>query len=222
MPHIQPLTIDDLPGFEMIADGARDTLGVIPNSMLTMGKKPAILGAFALLVGAVFHQRPKSRFSMNSLRFFKTFLKALGTPDPPNEVDSQLQQMIAYISSVAAGCRYCQAHTAGSAKLVGVPEGKIEALLKYDTSPLFSDAERAALGLAFAAGQVPNRANASHFTELKKHFNDAQIVEIVAVIALFGYLNRWNDTMATALENSPRNFAEQHLTQAASWEIGKH
>jgi hypothetical protein len=41
---------------------------------------------------------------------------------------------------------------------------------------------------------------------------DEQVVEIVGVIAMFGFLNRWNDTLATPLEDEPLEFAEKHLT----------
>ena len=47
------------------------------------------------------------------------------------------------------------------------------------------------------------------------------IVLLVGVIALFGFLNRWNDTMATPLEDTPLEFAETHLA-AHGWEAGKH
>ena len=58
----------------------------------------------------------------------------------------------------------------------------------FEKSALFSDAERAALRLALHASMIPNEASAEHFSDLKKHFNEEQIVEIVASIALFGYL----------------------------------
>jgi len=60
-----------------------------------------------------------------------------------------------------------------------------------------------------------------HEPPLKRHFDDGQIVEIVATIALFGYLNRWNDTMATDLEAHPAKVAERTLGEAG-WEAGKH
>jgi hypothetical protein len=56
---------------------------------------------------------------------------------------------------------------------------------------------------------------------MKQHYDDGQIVEIVATIALFGYLNRWNDTMATELEPLPRQVAERAIG-ASGWEPGKH
>ncbi len=104
---------------------------------------------------------------------------------------------------------------------MGASAEKIAAAFEFDTSPLFSDAERAALGLAYAASVVPNDATDEHFSELRKHFDEGEIVEIMAVIALFGWLNRWNDTMATTLEPEPVAFARTHLT-AQGWEIGAH
>jgi hypothetical protein len=41
----------------------------------------------------------------------------------------------------------------------------------------------------------------------------------VSVISLFGYLNRWNDTLATTLEESARAFGENSLP---GWSVGKH
>jgi hypothetical protein len=46
-------------------------------------------------------------------------------------------------------------------------------------------------------------------------------VQSVGVISLFGYLNRWNDTMATTLEPEPLEFATQHLAKRG-WQPGKH
>jgi hypothetical protein len=75
--------------------------------------------------------------------------------------------------------------------------------------------------LAHAAALQPSAAEAHHFDELRRHFDDGEIVEIVATVALFGYLNRWNDTMATELEALPVAVAERHLA-SGGWEIGKH
>lgn len=132
-----------------------------------------------------------------------------------------LRQMIAYIASAAAGCNYCQAHTAHGAHARGVADEKIEALWSYETSPLFDDKERAVLALAQAAASVPNRATQDHFDAVGQYFTPEETAEIVAVIALFGFLNRWNDTLATELEDSPLKFAEAHLT-ASSFKPERH
>lgn len=125
------------------------------------------------------------------------------------ELEAPLKNMIAAVASSAAGCRYCSAHTTHAAARNGADAEKIAKVWEYQTCDLFTDAERAALDLALAAGQVPNSATDAHFAALKEHYSDRQIVEIVAVIALFGFLNRWNDTLGTELEDVPREFAEQ-------------
>ena len=129
--------------------------------------------------------------------------------------------MVALISSASAGCRYCQAHTGHSAERLGVSEEKLADIWNFETSEHFDDAERAALRLAFHAGQVPNAATDEHFAELAKHFDQDQIAAIVAVLSLFGYLNRWNDTMATQLEESARSFGEKMLSPNG-WDVGDH
>ena len=91
----------------------------------------------------------------------------------------------------------------------------------FEESEHFSAAEKAALKFARAAANVPNAVDEAIASELQQHWSADEIVEIMAVIALFGYLNRWNDSMGSSLEDLPIQVAEQHL-QASGWEIGKH
>jgi AhpD family alkylhydroperoxidase len=139
----------------------------------------------------------------------------------PGEVDPGLKQLIAYVASNASGCRYCQAHTSHSAEKRGVSTDKISEAFEFETSTKFSDAERAALRVALYGGITPNGVDASHMKDLAAHYSEKQIVEIVAVIALFGFLNRWNDTMATTLEDKPMSFAASNLS-SSGWDAGKH
>jgi alkylhydroperoxidase family enzyme len=67
----------------------------------------------------------------------------------------------------------------------------------------------------------PNATEASDFTALKAFFSEREVVEIVAVVSLFGFLNRWNDTMATELEAPAAEFANQAL-EPTGWSRGKH
>jgi alkylhydroperoxidase family enzyme len=124
------------------------------------------------------------------------------------------------VASRAAGCRYCQAHEAVDARMRDVPKERIAAIWEFETSPLYDEAERAALRFARDASLVPNAVTPAHFEELRRHWDDGQIVELLSVVALFGFLNRWNDTMATDLEEIPAAFAGQTL--GATWEPGKH
>lgn len=196
MAHIDPLTLEDVPEqLKPMLAMAEARMGFVPNSMLTMAHWPELVQSFTPLVATV-----------------------LGGGTLPQD----LKQMIAAVVSSAAGCRYCEAHTThGSAEKMGVSEEKVAKVWEFQTSDLFSDAERAALDLAFAAGQVPNAATDAHFEALRAHYDEREIIEIVAVISVFGFLNRWNDTMATTLEAEPRDFAEA-IMQPAGWAIGKH
>ena len=113
------------------------------------------------------------------------------------------------------------AHTAGAALQLGVKDEKLEAVWEFRTSALFDAKERAALEVALAGAAQPNAVTDELFAELRRHWNEGQIVEILAVIAMFGFMNRWNDSMATPLEEEPIHVGEKHLAKSG-WHIGKH
>jgi uncharacterized peroxidase-related enzyme len=193
MANMEPLRREDLPELEELFRHYDETLSFVPNSLYTMARRPEILRAFSELITQIWNT---------------------GTLPKP------LKPLVAIVASVAAGCRYCQAHEGVDARLRGVPEDKIAAIWDFERSPLFEDGERAALRFARDASLVPNEVTAEHFSQLRRHWDDGQIVEILAVIGLFGFLNRWNDTMATDLEDSPFDLASR--AYAEHWSAGKH
>ncbi len=194
-PRIAPLPVEHSPELKEQFEAMRRNLGFVPNSILIMQRVPKLAKAFAQLTGANW--------------------------DPEGKVDRGLKRLIAHVASRAAGCQYCMAHTAGGALHFGVDDQKVAAVWDYQTSPLYSAAERAALDLAVAASGVPNAVTDEMFTELRKHWTEEQMVEIVGVIAVFGFLNRWNDTLATPLEDEPIEIGEKYLA-AHGWSVGKH
>jgi len=194
MAHVEPLPREAISEFKDLFDHYERTRGFVPNSILTMSRRPEIASAFMALNRAVLYE---------------------------GSVPEELEMLVSLIASHAAGCRYCVAHMANLASIYKASDSKIQAVWDFEKSALFSDAERAALRLALHASMIPNEASAEHFSELRKHFNDEQIVEIVASIALFGYLNRWNDTMATELEHHPTKVAMQTVGPVG-WTPGKH
>ncbi len=194
MARIDPLPAEQLGELAEQWSMVEAVMGFVPNSMPTMARVPGLAKAFGDMGAAI-----------------------IGNP----MVSPALNQMVAQIASSTAGCRYCQAHTAHNAHRMGISEEKLAELWTFATSDHFDEAERAALTLAVNAAAVPNTATDEHFDELRKHFDDDQIAGIVATISFFGYLNRWNDTMATDLEDMPTVFAERVLG-ASGWEPGKH
>ena len=113
------------------------------------------------------------------------------------------------------------AHTAGGSLRFGIDEKKLAAVWEYRTSPLYTEAERVALDFAIAAASQPNDVTDELFARLRRHWTENQVVEIVATIALFGFLNRWNDTLATPLEQEPIEIGEKFLAPHG-WSVGRH
>lgn len=164
----------------------KKTKGYAPNSWLAMVRRPGVFRAYRELHSAVMMDE--------------------------GAVPRALKFMVAHAVSYACGDSYCALHNAeNAAHIGGVPIAKVRALAQFRTSPLFTAAERAALALAAAAGSCPPEAADAHFAELRKHYSEDAIVEIVSVIALLGWLNRWNITLATPLEDEALVFAEKHL-----------
>lgn len=196
MAYLRPLRDEEIEDTEIL-DRFRhyaNTRGFTPNSIRTMARRPAIVKAFMALNQAVLYE---------------------------GSVSPQLKMLVSLASSVAAGCRYCQSHMANLSSIYAVPDEKIAAIWSCDSSPLFDAAEKAAIGVAIRAGSVPNEVSAADFEELGAYFDEGQIVEIVAAIALFGFLNRWNDTMATPVEPLPEEVARRAVGKAG-WDPGKH
>jgi Uncharacterized conserved protein len=136
-------------------------------------------------------------------------------------VTSEQKRLIGYVGSLTAACRYCEAHTILAAGRYGGTDARLADVWRYRESPLFSEAERAALDLAVAASAVPNAVDGPVADALRAHRRDDEIVEMLGVISLFGFLNRWNDSMGTTLEAGAEAAAARHLG-AAGWEKGKH
>lgn len=136
-------------------------------------------------------------------------------------VTSALKRTIAWVSSNATGCRYCQAHAIRAAERYGAEQEQLDNIWEYKTHPAFSDAERAALDFLLAASMVPNMVDENIKEGLYKYWDEGEIVEMLGVISLFGYLNRWNDSMGTSIEEGAVESGEQYLGKHG-WTQGKH
>lgn len=195
MPLVTPLHPDHDKETQELALFFNETLGFCPNSVLTMQHRPAISKAFINLNKAVM--------------------------DNKGRVTSALKRMIAWVSSNATGCRYCEAHAIRAAERYGAEQEQLDNIWEYKTHPAFSEAERAALDFSLAASLVPNAVNNEIKTNLYNYWNEGEIVEMLGVISLFGYLNRWNDSMGTVLEDGAIESGNTYL-EKTGWEVGKH
>ncbi len=194
MPLVHPISEIQDESTKQLVTFFNETLGFCPNSVLTMNKKPLMADAFINLNKAVM--------------------------DNAGSISSEFKRIIAYISSNTAGCRYCQAHTIRAAQRYGGSDKRLQQAWDFENSKLFSMKEKIALRFVIAASTSPT--NTQFFErELKANWSEEDILEMVSVIALFGFLNRWNDVMGTTLEEEAKQSAEQYLNQAG-WEVGKH
>ncbi len=194
-PLIKPKSGKGDPELQKLIEFYEETLGFCPNSIKTMHHRPRIAYAFIEMNKAVMENH--------------------------GNVTSALKRMIAFISSNVAGCRYCQAHAIRAAERYGAEQEKLENIWDYKTHPAFSQSEKAALDFAFAASTVPNSVTEEIAQNLRKNWDSGEITEITGVIALFGYLNRWNDSVGTELEPGAIESGEKWLVQNG-WTPGKH
>ena len=195
MALVTPLSPDHNEEVAELAKFFNETLGFCPNSVLTMQRRPAIAKAFIGLNKAVMANEGR--------------------------VTSALKRLIGYLTSLNAGCQYCQAHTIRAAERYGATDEQLENIWEYKTHAAFNDAERAALDFAVAASAIPNAVDDQITENLHKHWDDGEIVEMLGVIGLFGYLNRWNDSMGTSLEEGAAESGNKYL-QGSGWTGGKH
>ena len=122
---------------------------------------------------------------------------------------------------MTAGCRYCEAHAIRAAERYGSEQDRLNHIWEYQTYPAFTEGERAIFDLAIAASMVPNAVTDEVAENMRKLWDDGEIVEILGVIALFGYLNRWNDSMGTQLEDPAADDGNKYLAKKG-WSRGKH
>lgn len=181
------------PELQKLAELFNETLGFCPNSVLTMQKKPELAEAFVSLNIAV--------------------MKNNGS------ITSEQKRLFAFLSSSTSGCRYCQAHTLLAAERYGASKKRLESIWDFENQDCYTEAEKAAFRFVIAASKVPVAVTQSIESNMKTHWSDNEIVEIMGVIALFGYLNRWNDVMGTTLEDDAISFASKNIK---NWSIGKH
>lgn len=158
---------------------AEKWMGFLPNDGLLMAYKPAMVKAFFELAKTVYAE---------------------------GKIGNDLKRMIGHLASRASGCQYCSAHTALGADKMGVEAEKLEAIWEFETSTLFNEAEKSALRVALKGAMSPNQVTDEDFENLRIYYDAEAIVEIVAVISMFGFLNRWNSTFNTELEDAPKNY----------------
>jgi len=128
------------------------------------------------------------------LKHFLSFYGSVG-----RSLERKLFELIYIRVSVINGCTYCLQHHLSSSKRVGVTPAEWSALKAGDYSG-FSEKEQAALPYAEKLTRDPHSVNDADFAILKKHFDDAQIVDLHLLTGLANITNRFTDPLGLPVE----------------------
>ena len=191
-PLVKPLNSEDKE-LKKLIKFYDETLGFCPNSIKTMFIRPQIAYAFINLNKAVMENK--------------------------GELSSKIKRLIGYLASTVSGCRYCQAHTIRAAERYGSDDKQLNEIWDFRESSAFTEKEKIAFEFTIASSSIPNQVNDKISYELREHWDDGEIVEMLGVISLFGFLNRWNDSMGTPIEEGALESGNKFIK---NWNPNKH
>jgi AhpD family alkylhydroperoxidase len=140
------------------------------------GRSPKVFAALALLYGA---------------------LDRRSSPLEP-----ALRSLVTVRVSQINWCAFCVDINSATMLRRGGAEEKLMALDRFESSPLFSSREKAALDYAEAITFSDRRATPEHFTRLRAHFDDDAIIELTALVAFQNLSSKFN----AALGVEPQGF----------------
>lgn len=124
-----------------------------------------------------------------------------------------------YVSSRAAGCMYCSAHSCTFALRRGATVDEVATAL--DGDPALSEADRAAVRVARALAVVPAAIDDEDRAELRRHFSEADAEWVVLSIAMMGFLNKAMDALGVPLEEDTVSEVGGVISPSG-WTPGKH
>jgi uncharacterized peroxidase-related enzyme len=107
-----------------------------------------------------------------------------------------LKELVIVRTSQMNACEYCLASHSLLAKKLGYSEEQIAALPRFEKSPAFSPREKVALRLAERLTHNERPLDDGELADLKAHFSEGEIVELMAASGLFNYFNRFNNLLA--------------------------
>jgi AhpD family alkylhydroperoxidase len=121
-----------------------------------------------------------------------------------NRVDERLKDLAATRVATRVGCQFCIDIGSALGRQAGVTEEQLRDFHNYRTSPLFSDEERVVMEYAEELTKEQVQVPEELFARLRDHFDEAQIVELTAAIAIENFRARFNN----ALDVEPAGFSE--------------
>ncbi|MEM8870105.1 MAG: hypothetical protein AAGE38_06875 [Pseudomonadota bacterium] len=142
------------------------------------------------------------------------------------------------VYQLASGCVHCQAHgafgiwdyTEADNFHAEIPEDEkapliayIQSLMDFERSTELADnpAFKSALRFARDAGRLPTRVTAAHIEELRRHYSDRQIQEIIALPVVTAWLSGSMQSVAVVTDQLSMSWTLQNLGPVG-WKPGVH
>jgi uncharacterized peroxidase-related enzyme len=170
---VSPLTREQAaPELQKTFDALAARAGKVPNFFAAMAHRPDVLNTFLPLYKAIVNQ---------------------GT------VEAKYKELAYLRASMVNGCEYCTKAHVASSKGAGVTAEQVAALPFFERSRLFDEKEKATILYADRVTRGAAGIRALELAEMRKFYDEGQIVELTLVICVANFTNRFND----ALENIP-------------------
>ncbi len=131
----------------------------------------------------IYAQTPKVLLSYAALEWATAGLHRL---------NSRLRCLAELKAATLTHCEYCIDLGSQAARLTGISDEQLLALPRYSDSDLFTDLEKLVLDYAVGMSRTPVDVPEALFDRLRKHFDEAQLVELTHVIALENLRGRFN------------------------------
>lgn len=156
------------PAVAEIYDRYMRTRGNVPNMFRTVAHRPEIFETMIAHFEAVLHT---------------------GT------VPLRLKELAIVRTSQLNRCDYCLASHSRIALSLGWTREQLDALPRFAEREDFTPAEKAALRLAEQMTLDSTHIADEEIAALREHFDEGEVVELMAAIGLFNYFNRFNNAL---------------------------
>lgn len=110
-------------------------------------------------------------------------------------VPTRLKELIIVRTSQVNQTPYCLASHTKLARGLGWTDEQLAGLANWPQRTDFTPAEKAALRLAETVTRDAHALTDEQFAELRSHYSEGEIVELLCAIGLFNYFNRFNDAL---------------------------
>jgi 4-carboxymuconolactone decarboxylase len=107
-------------------------------------------------------------------------------------VDEKLKDLAMLKAAALIGCEWCLDIGSALGRKSGVTDDQIAELPRYATSDAFGELERLVIDYAVAMTSTPAEIPDELFDALRAHFDERQLVELTAAIAIENYRSRFN------------------------------